>query len=531
MNLVEMVKRTEFDWDVLLNCTSSAIVVLDWEQKIVATNNVADKLFPIESGLLGKQVDKIFNFLQLERILASGSSWTEQPVVIGAMRYSLNYVPIIENKQVVGGVFSFGEEALANKETSYEDVLEVLKSVNAIVDLAYDGIIVLDANGTITMVNQSFADFFGVNAQEMIGKHVNQAYTNSNLSKQKETNPKEKDYNPNAKYDLNSIVGESEQIDGLKETVNRVAPRSSNVLIRGESGTGKELFAHAIHSASNRRYGPFIKVNCAAIPENLLESELFGYEEGAFTGARKGGQVGKFELAHKGTIFLDEIGDMSLPMQAKLLRVLQEREIEPLGSYKAKKVDVRIVAATNVNLEAQVRENKFREDLYYRLNVVSIHIPPLRERQDDIDVLINYLVEKYNREFSLNLNGLSPEVRELFLSYEWPGNIRELKNVIERAFNIVTGKYILPSHLPQYLVNAMEANNDKFIAVDKKTISLGVKESIGKQSLNEIMESLEQEVIQQALSISKGNKALAANLLGISRPGLYKKMLKLHMDL
>lgn len=460
MNLVEMVKRTEFDWDVLLNCTTSAIVVLDQEHKIVATNNIAVKLFPVESGLLGKQVNQILNFLQLERILASGSSWTEQPVVFGAAHYSLNYVPIIENKKVVGGVFSFGEEAIGN-----------------------------------------------------------------------EVNAEAKDQNPNAKYDLNSIVGASEQINGLKETVKLVAPRSSNILIRGESGTGKELFAHAIHAASNRRYGPFIKVNCAAIPENLLESELFGYEEGAFTGARKGGQIGKFELAHKGTIFLDEIGDMSLPMQAKLLRVLQEREIEPLGSNKAKKVDVRIVAATNVNLEEQVRENKFREDLYYRLNVVSIQIPPLRERQDDIDVLINYLLYKYNREFGLNLNGVSPEVRELFLSYEWPGNIRELKNVIERAFNIVTGKYILLSHLPQYLVKAMEINNDKFIAVDNKNISLGVKESIGKQSLNEIMESLEQEIIQQALTISKGNKALAANLLGISRPGLYKKMLKLHMDL
>lgn len=593
MNLVEMVKRTEFDWDVLLNCTSSAIVVVDWEQKVVATNNIADNLFQTEGGLLGKKFGQIVNILQLERILSSGRSWSDQPVVIGTNRYLLDYVPIIENKKIVGGVFSFGEDALTKKETSYEEVLEVLKSVNAIVDLAYDGIVVLDANGIITMVNQSFADFFEVDAQEMIGKHVTQAYTNSKLSRlpivmqtgkaeigeihrlngrdvvvsrypiikdgkaigavgkvlfrdireitdlaskihaeQKETNSKQSDKTSNSKYDLNSIVGMSPQIASLKETVTRVAPRGSNVLIRGESGTGKELFAHAIHSASNRRYGPFIKVNCAAIPENLLESELFGYEEGAFTGARKGGQVGKFELAHKGTIFLDEIGDMSLPMQAKLLRVLQEREIEPLGSNKAKKVDVRIVAATNVNLEELVKENKFREDLYYRLNVVSLHIPPLRERQADLDVLVEYLVDKYNREFGLHVKGVSPEVRELFHSYEWPGNIRELKNIVERAFNIVTGKYILVSHLPQYLVKAMElGENAVAVSDNNKTVSMGVKESIGKQSLTEIMDRLEQEVIQQALTISKGNKALAANLLGISRPGLYKKLQKLHMDL
>lgn len=336
---------------------------------------------------------------------------------------------------------------------------------------------------------------------------------------------------PDNPLEFNHIIGNSPQMLDLKETILKVAPRGSNVLFRGESGTGKEVFAQAIHMGSNRRFGPFIKVNCAAIPENLLESELFGYDEGAFTGAKKGGQPGKFELAHKGTIFLDEIGDMSFAMQVKLLRALQEKEITRLGGNSTRKVDVRIVAATNVNLEELVKYNKFREDLYYRLNVVNLVIPPLRERKEDIDALVKYFITQFNSEFGLRIKGISAEVRHLFHRFNWPGNIRELRNIIERAFNLVSEQVIQTTHLPQYLLKL--TNDQQMVGmmdgvvmdepageVTKPTMPLG------ECTLEKIMENMEKKVLLEALSRCQNNKAQAAHLLGISRAALYKKLEK-----
>ncbi|MHB8984252.1 MAG: sigma-54 interaction domain-containing protein [Carboxydocellales bacterium] len=344
-----------------------------------------------------------------------------------------------------------------------------------------------------------------------------------------------------ARYSLEQIIGNSVQLVDLKETVMKVAPRKSNILIRGESGTGKELLAHAVHSYSNRRFGPFVKVNCAAIPENLLESELFGYEDGAFTGTRKGGQIGKFELAHKGTIFLDEIGEMSPTMQAKLLRVIQEKVVERLGGGLPRSVDMRIVAATNVNLEELIKYAKFRADLYYRLNVVTLTMPPLRERKEDIDDLVSYFIEKYNHEFGLNILGITPQVRNLFNRYSWPGNIRELENVIERAFNLVDGQYILPKHLQEHFIEQLNWEvpiEDEFPQiVDFNDINNSAqkksdehKTMFGDKTLTDVMDQMEKELIIQALSYSNGIKARAAKLLGISRPNLYKKMIKYKLD-
>ncbi|MDA8441078.1 MAG: sigma 54-interacting transcriptional regulator, partial [Peptococcaceae bacterium] len=322
------------------------------------------------------------------------------------------------------------------------------------------------------------------------------------------------------------IIGQSEQILLLKETVRKIANRNSTVLILGESGTGKEVLARAVHMSSNRRFGPFVKVNCAAIPESLLESELFGYVEGAFTGAKKGGQAGKFDLADKGTIFLDEIGDMPVAMQAKLLRVLQEKEIEPLGSAQSKKVDVRILAATNLNLEKLIIDGKFREDLYYRLNVINLHLPPLRERIMDLGLFVDYFMHKFNREFGLNVTGIHPEVMDIFAGYSWPGNIRELENVMERVFNIIDAKVITVNHLPLYLVSSVR--NSRSYTDTPPDAPLNLHQSFPRDTtantLFNIVEKTEKETIVKALTLSGGNKVAAAHLLGISRQGLYKKL-------
>jgi len=328
-----------------------------------------------------------------------------------------------------------------------------------------------------------------------------------------------------SRFTVDQIVGSSPEIIDLKETVIKIAPRNSNVLITGESGTGKELFAHAIHSASFRRSGPFVKINCAAIPETLLESEFFGYEEGAFTGSKRGGQVGKLELAHGGTVFLDEIGDLPFNLQAKLLRFIQDKEIQKLGGGDTTFSDVRVIAATNVDLEHRVKYKKFREDLYYRLNVVNLFIPPLRERREDILELTKVFIRKFNRLFGLKVKGVSGEVEAVFLRYSWPGNVRELENVIERAFNIIEGNIINLSHLPRNMTgNGFAERNGK---TEEVMESLNLANALTKgQTLAEIMEHTEKLVILQALLASKGNKAKASKILGISQPGLYKKLMK-----
>ncbi|RME64987.1 MAG: sigma-54-dependent Fis family transcriptional regulator, partial [Nitrospirae bacterium] len=249
-------------------------------------------------------------------------------------------------------------------------------------------------------------------------------------------------------YDIGGIVGKSSEINAVIEQVKKVAPTNSTVLFLGETGTGKELFARALHQLSPRSEGPFVAINCSSIPEHLLESELFGHTRGAFTGA-VAPKKGLLEEADGGTVFLDEIGDMPVHIQAKLLRVIEDREVRPLGSTKAKTVDLRFVLATHRNLPELVKEGKFREDLYYRINVLTIDIPPLRQRKDDIEPLVEHFIRKYAEEFGKSITGISPEARALLLNYHWPGNVRELKNVVERAVLLCEGSIIQPEHLPE----------------------------------------------------------------------------------
>lgn len=310
------------------------------------------------------------------------------------------------------------------------------------------------------------------------------------------------------KYTLDDILGESQLVVSLKEKVKMVSNSDVSILIRGESGTGKELFAHSIHQLSNRSQKPFIKVNCGAIPENLLESELFGYEEGAFTGAKKGGKKGKFQLASGGTLFLDEIGDMPLSMQVKLLRALQDGEIEPIGSTKSISVDVRIIAATNRPLENMIEEKRFREDLFYRINVVPFNIPPLRERAEDLKLLIAYFIDKVTNRLGKRIAGIEKTVMGILMSYSWPGNIRELENVIEAAVHLTKGEQITLNSLPDYLQTqtAMYRFNNK--------------------KLKDIMEETEKWVLRQSLEENNDDKVQVCRELGISRSTLYEKLHK-----
>ncbi|MGM0830097.1 MAG: sigma-54 interaction domain-containing protein [Bacillota bacterium] len=315
------------------------------------------------------------------------------------------------------------------------------------------------------------------------------------------------DINTGVKYTLNDIIGESPGMNELKDKAQMIAPSDISILIRGESGTGKELFAHSIHQLSERSGQPFIKVNCAAIPEHLLESELFGYEEGAFTGAKKGGKKGKFQLAHKGTLFLDEIGDMPLNMQAKLLRALQEGEVEAVGSNRVQHVDVRIIAATNRPLEKMMEEKRFRSDLYYRINVVPFQIPPLRERKEDIENLAAFFLEKSTKSSGKRIQGFENEVMQIFRSYSWPGNLRELENVINASTYLSNESWISLQSLPSY----MKVRN--LYDVDSKT-------------LKEILEETEKSVLIQSLQTHQHDKRKVAETLGISKSSMYEKLNK-----
>jgi transcriptional regulator with PAS, ATPase and Fis domain len=316
------------------------------------------------------------------------------------------------------------------------------------------------------------------------------------------------------RYTMDSMVGASQAMKALKRQAVKAAATSLPVVITGESGTGKELLAQAIHHASSRRLYPFVRVNCAAIPRDLFESELFGYEKGAFTGAKSTGKPGKFELAHHGSVFLDEIGDLPLELQPKLLRVLEEKEFERIGGTTLIKADFRLLAATNHNLEEMLEQNRFREDLFYRLNVITLHIPPLRERTEDILPIAQHLLKRIAQDAGLTEILISPEAAAVLSHHDWPGNVREVSNVLERAASYLERNTIYPCDLPPYLHRGQKGAT-----------------ALGRTSLRSMQNRAESEAIRYALESVNFNKARAAELLGIHRSLLYKKMQKYDIPL
>ncbi|WP_429647891.1 sigma-54 interaction domain-containing protein [Aeribacillus pallidus] len=441
-----------------------------------------------------------------------------------------------------------------------------LSMVESILENAFEWLVVVDREGRIIYINESYCKFLEIDREKAIGRHVTEVIENTRMHIVTQTGKEEladlqyikgnymianripiklngevigaigsvifrdtsewmqmsshvknmmtkiesyiEDINSGAKYSLEHILATSPKMKELKERVKLIASSDISVLIRGESGTGKELFAHSIHRLSQRSEQPFIKVNCAAIPEHLLESELFGYEEGAFTGAKKGGKKGKFQLANGGTIFLDEIGDMPLNMQVKLLRVLQDQEVEPIGATKPVQLDVRIIAATNRPLEKMMEEKRFREDLYYRINAIPFHIPPLRERPEDILVLANHFIQQASKKAGKRIKGMTREVEHLLCTYSWPGNIRELQNALEAATYLSSGEWITKEVLPDYL---------------KKDDSLY---PFGNKTLKEMLEETEKRIIQQSLQMHQYDKLQTAKALGISKSSMYEKLKK-----
>lgn len=370
-------------------------------------------------------------------------------------------------------------------------------------------VIVLTGHGTIETAVESMrrgaVDFFTKPVDlDKLFLVVKKCLANSELQEQNKKLTEEIEKLKNQqKY--SKIIGKSGKVAALMETINQVAPSKATVLITGESGTGKELVADAIESLSNRHGKPFIKVHCASLSSTLLESELFGHEKGAFTGATSQ-KKGRFELADGGTLFLDEIGEIDAQTQVKLLRVLQEREFERVGGEKTISVDVRVIAATNRDLKEEVRKGNFREDLYFRLAVVEIGVPPLRERKEDIDLLSLSFVKEVAKENGRDIDGISPHARKALFSYSWPGNIRELKNCMESAVVMAKGKTIEYDDLPSHIRG--ESEKEKSISLD----------------LPITMEDAEKAIILETISFAGGNKTKAAEILGIGRKTLHRKL-------
>ena len=428
-------------------------LIVDREGRIVLiTPNYADILEVDPSEVIGKKVTEVIPHSRMFEVLNSGESEIAQFWEIKGETAIISRVPIKQKDEVVGAMaFSIFR--------TMDEIKDFLKRLNQ-----------LDAE----------LQYYRTEVEKLRG----------------------------ARYSLQNIVGVSSSILEVKEQLTYIAKNDSTVLITGETGTGKELFAHSLHLSSKRRFGPFIKVNCAAIPDELLEAELYGYEEGAFTGARQGGKPGKFEIADGGTLFLDEIGEMPIRMQAKLLRVLQDHEIERVGGEQPQKVNVRVVAATNKDLSEMVRQQKFRQDLYYRLNVVELHVPPLRERIEDIPYLIEHFLNELNERLGVKVESVTQEVEELFLNYNWPGNVRELYNVLERTMNVIQKETIELKDISWFLPRVMSGSGQ---------IS---------SSSSQTLEDLEMKIVYRALEACGGNKTRAAEMLGIHRSTIYNKLKK-----
>lgn len=422
--------------------------------------------------------------------------------------YHADYNAIVTDLQMPG---AGGMEILEYCQKNYADIPLVIITAYGTVESAVSAL----KRGAFDYITKPF------DQTELLG--IVKKAVATHLQRQKEplvlVHPTERgSSSTSAPETISSIVGASHQMQDIFKIIAKIAPSPSTVLVWGESGTGKELVAYEVHRQSQRKNKPFIKINCAAIPGTLIESELFGYEKGAFTGA-VGAKPGRFELAHDGTLFLDEVAEMSLEMQVKLLRVLQEQEFERVGGVNTIHVDVRIIAATNKDLESEVKLGRFREDLYYRLNVVPIRLPALRERREDIEPLVKFFLTEFNTKLKKSITGMTPPTLAALKLYPWPGNIRQLENVLERMVLMSEGSVLYPEDLPEEVVNSLE---DKSILRADDGAFPSFKEQVRKQT-----QAVERGLIEKALEETGRNVTRAAEKLGLSRKGLQLKMKEL----
>lgn len=532
--------------------------------------------------VIGKHITEVTPNSGLPEILKTGRVDEAVIWPMNGKDTIMSRTPVIENGKIIGAIARSVFLDMSGAKIFMHKLQETEKEFKAIsealIESPYMVYVIVDKDGFITAMNPTYLGELGLEKSAVVGKHILDVTPNSLLpeilktgrideadiftisgrntivtrqpivkdgeiigaiarslfmdissakvlmNKLQETERELNIYKEEirqgyqAQWQFKDLIGESPAFLSVKSIAEQMSHTVSTVLITGESGTGKELFAHAIHNKSNRSNHPFVKINCAALPENLLESELFGYEDGAFTGARKGGKHGKFELAMGGTIFLDEIGDMPMSMQTKLLAVLQDRIVERVGGTKPIYVDVRVIAATNRPLEQIVAEQKFRQDLFYRLNVVRLAIPPLRERVDDIPVLVDTLIRKINNKLGTNIKKVSPPATQLLQNYDWPGNIRELENLLERAVNLADmnrENTITVKHFPQ-----LADNYDLPVSRD----------DLPDCNLTDSIEQMERQMIMNALEKTRGNKVQTAKMLGIHSSALYRKLTKYGLE-
>lgn len=577
--LISKLKEEAYKQKTIFNSTNDGMIVIDTQEKIILFNKMAEKITGFSSRkAIGKKVNEVIPSSRLSRILNTREVERNQEQVLeNGSKIITTRIPMIDEAGNLLGALSLFKDItevvnLAEEVTNLQGIQMMLE---AIIQSSEEAISVVDEKGRGILINRAYTRMTGLTEEQVIGKPATADISEGESMHMKvlqtrravrgvrmKVGPSKKDVIVNvapvivsgklkgsvgvihdmseiqtlttelnrarqiirtleAKYSFEDIIGVSEEMKVVIEQAKLGAKTPATVLLRGESGTGKELFAHAIHNASDRKYNKFIRVNCAAIAENLLESELFGYEEGAFSGAKRGGKRGFFEEANNGSIFLDEIGELSANMQAKLLRVLQENEVVRVGGTKPIDVNVRVIAATNVNIEKGMADGSFREDLYYRLNRYPISIPPLRDRKEDIPALCERLLGKLNQDYGRNISNVDEHALTLLTHYHWPGNVRELENILGRAIIFMEHHEVevKAKHIPRLeriqKENSIQENVD-FVHNKEETLA-------------ETVEKVEAEVIKKALDTHKYNRTKTAKALGISLRSLYYKMEKYNL--
>ncbi len=555
----------------LFRVNNEGIIIVDMEGDILRVNPAAEKMFQLHfSEIKGKNLRDILPEIVISEQLQIGSKKTVKslPVII-------NQVPIIENDEQIGSSFAFLDISDMEKIAQELEIVKALQTtIDGVLGASSDGVFVSDISGTIKYVNERACQLLSQTPDQIIGSTIQAVLKTTGTGKIagsgsaevdscdifgkkcivshipfKKGNNKESDItgivstvylNDNAvteeiarkwfylnqqveyyRDELEKRVGSNSRFDQIvtnnpafmkiKQDAQLIARSSSTVLLTGESGVGKDMFARGIHEASPRSKQPFVKVNCVSIPETLFESELFGYAPGSFTGALKNGKPGYFERANKGTIFLDEIGDMPLSIQVKILQVLQEKEFMRVGGTSKQTVDVRIIAATNQDLREAIAKKTFREDLFYRLNVIEFHLPPLRKRPEDIIILAESFIEKYNQILGSKVTGINEQARKALQEYSWPGNIRELENAMERAANYVWEGEIGIENLPAQITQMAQAPTPSGLPY--------------RNSINEF----EKEMLLDVLRRANGNRSAAARMLNLSRSAFYDRLAKYNL--
>lgn len=548
----------------IINSTPYILIAADEQGLIRVFNHAAERILGIDArDMEGKNLTEVFPDIDYSEVIRTDKESALQKVVIRGKPYIRLCYPIENNGSIKGAVFRFQDATdLENISHELENVKDLNRDLDAIIESSYDGIWVTDGDGNVLRINKAYEmitglpcrSFYGRNMKDLVNEgffsqsvtmlvldtktqhtifqetktgksllvtgnpifdewhNITRVVTNvrditelKQLIEQLDESNRLAQIYHNELNDLrrkyttcDRIIGNSTRTRNLLDTVIRLAQVNSTILIVGESGTGKELIAEYLHSYSMRSKMPLIKVNCGAIPENLIESELFGYDSGAFTGAKKGGKPGYFEMANNGTLLLDEIAEMPLKLQAKLLRVMESGEVMRIGGEKPRTIDVRIIAATNRDLHEMVVKQKFREDLYYRLNVVPLVVPPLRERREDIPYLIAHFVSVFNQSHKLTRR-LAPEVVDICMGYDWPGNIRELKNMVERVMVMATDDVITKDDLPRFFCDTAGLDVPRVLITTL-------------MPLNDAVASVEKQLIERAYTVCRTTREMARAL-------------------